>query len=252
MNRLFVTISIATISFFTAAAQDATTLMAEGLKYEQQLKDTQAIVKYTDAFKMQPSNIKAALKAAEMNISIGLRQPSPEGKARYYQEAKSLTEAALQLSPENAAANYTMAVVYDKLATTEVKNDKFGEAVRNTKIYADKALLIDTTLGKAWYIIGKWHTDIINMNPVKKAAVKVLYGGMPKSNLDDAIRSYEKCKQLEPYYAPNYLGLAAAYRTAKQYEKSLAALQQCVKCPTMSPADKVVKEEAKKLIVDWQ
>jgi len=252
MTKTLYTLLISLCFFGVVQAQDAATLMAEGVRYEQQLKDTQAVAKYALAFQMQPSNAKAALKAAEMNISIGSRQTNDVEKKKYYSEAKNFTDAALKLDSNNADANYMTAVVFGKMTEVETSNDKTIEQVRNIKEYADRALAINPNHGKAWFIEGKWHYEMLNLSTFKKVAIKVMYKGMPKSNIDSAISDFEKCKTLEPYFAMNHLALGKAYYYNKQYEKALASLQQCVKCPTMSIGDKAVKEEAKQLIVRWQ
>ena len=101
-------------------------------------------------------------------------------------------------------------------------------------------------------MLGKWHYEIMNLSVVKKAALKILYGGLPKSNIDSCITAYEKCKTLEPYYCRNYLDLAKAYNYNKQFEKALTTLQQCIKAPSRSSEDPALKQEAKELLVKWQ
>ncbi len=250
-KKFLLSIGLAAATLF-ATAQDAETLMKEGLKLEQQLKDTLAIGKYAKAFQANPKNIKAAIKCAEINCSIGTREKNAAAKLKYYSDAKTFAGAALQLDSNNADANYMNAVVYGKLTEVETSNEKTVEAVKNIKIYADKALTINPNHGKSWYVIGKWHYEVLNLNAVKRAAVKLFYGGLPKATVETAISSFEKCKTLEPYFALNYLALGKAYYYNKQYEKALAALQQCVKCPTLMPEDKTTKEEAKALVVKWQ
>ena len=237
---------------FIATAQDAESLMKEGLRYEQQLKDTMAIGKYAKALLIQPSNIKAAIKCAEMSCSIGARQTSTSEKSKYYTDAKNFAGAAIKLDSNNADANYINAVVNGKLTEVESSNEKTVEAVKNIKVFADRALTINPNHGKAWYVIGKWHYEVLNLNGFKRAAVKLFYGGLPAANIDTAISAFEKCKTLEPYLAMNYLALAKVYNYTKQYEKALAALQQCIKCPTLIPEDRVTKDEAKALLVKWQ
>ena len=236
----------------TGATQDAETLMKEGLKYEQQLKDTMAIGKYAKALRMQPANIKAAIKCAEMSCSIGARQTNINEKRRYFTDAKNFSDAALKIDSNNADANYITAVVYGKLTEVESSNEKTVEAVKNIKMFADRALTINPRHGKSWFVTGKWHYEMLTLNVFKKAAVKILYGGLPKANIDTAIAAFEKCKTLEPYQAMNYLGMAKAYNYNKKYEKALAALEQCIKCPTLQPEDRTIKEEAKALLVKWQ
>lgn len=245
-------LALAFLMSHVSFSQDVATLMAEGQKFEQQLKDTLAIGKYAKALVLQPDNLKAAIKCAEMSISIGSRQTKEEDKKRYFYDAENFANAAIKLGPEDANANYMMAVVSGKLTEVESSNQKTVEYVKNIKTYADKALSIDPKFGKAWYVIGKWHYEVLNLNAIKRAAVKLFYGGLPKANIDTAIAAFEKCRTLEPYFAMNHLGLAKAYNYNKEYEKALASLQQCVKCPTLSPGDRDVKNEAKDLIVKWQ
>lgn len=234
------------------SAQDATTLMAAGKKLEQQLKDSAALEKYLQAFTIQPSNINAAIKCAEMNCSIGFRQTDDNTKKRFYITAKQFADTALKLNIDNAEANYAMALVYNKLMTIEKSNEKFVEDLKNFRSYAEQSLTINPNFGKAWHLMGKWHYEVLNLNPVKKAALKVLYGNIPKASIEEALAAFEKCKTLEPYLVRNYFDMAKSYYYDKQYEKALSALQQCIKCPTFLPEDLVMKQEAKKLLVEWQ
>ncbi len=245
---LFAFIAVVFISY----SQDAATLMDEGRKLEQQFKDEDALAKYTSALQIQPKNVLAAVKCAELNCAIGARQPNDELKTSRYTEAKNYAATALQLDSASADANYINAVVYGKLTEVEKKNDAVVNDVRNIRVYADKTLSINPNYGKAWNVLGKWHFEMLNLNAIKKAAVKLLYGGLPKSNIDSCVTAFEKCKTLEPYYCRNYLDLAKAYNYSKQFEKALATLQQCIKAPTRSSDDVELKKEAKDLLVKWQ
>ena len=251
VKRLVASVALVCASVISFS-QDAASLMQEGQRYESQLKDSAAYAKYATALQIQPTNVLAAVKSAEMSCAMGARQTNEEAKRALYNRAKTFSDAALQLDSQSADANYITAVVFGKLTEVEKSNDKTVEYVRNIKVFADKALAINPNYGKAWNVVGKWHFEMLNLNIVKKAAVKVLYGGMPKSTIDDCIADYEKCKTLEPYYCRNYLDLAKAYNYNKQYEKALAALQQCVKSPTRQQDDPALKQEAKELIVKWQ
>lgn len=237
---------------FAGYSQDAATLMNEGRKLEQQFKDDEALAKYTTALQIQPSNVLAAVKCAELQCAIGARQPNDELRKSRFTEAKNYAATALRIDSQSADANYINAVVYGKLTEVEKKNEAIVEAVRNIRTYADKTLAINPNYGKAWNVLGKWHFEMVNLNAIKKAAVKILYGGLPKSNIDSSITAFEKCKVLEPYYCRNYLDLAKAYNYSKQFEKALTALQQCIKAPTRGTDDVTLKQEAKELLVKWQ
>jgi tetratricopeptide (TPR) repeat protein len=251
MKKLVVCTALFAAPFFSFS-QDAATLIQEAQKFEMQLKDTEAFGKYSAAYQLQPTNMTAVVKCAELSCAIGSRQGNEDAKRTYYTQAKTYSDAALKLDSQSADANYITAVVYGKLTEVEKSNDKTVEDVKNVKLYADKALAKNPNYGKAWNIIGKWHYEMLNLNIVKKAAVKVIYGGMPKSSIEECIAAFEKCKTLEPYYCRNYLDLAKAYNYNKEYEKALAALQQCTKCPNRQQDDPALKQEAKELLVKWQ
>lgn len=241
------------LSTLCTTAQDSTSLMHEAATFERQLKEPQAIEKYVQALHMQPSNILAAVKCATLNCVLGALQADPILKKKYFIDAKNYADSAISINPRDADANYITAMAYSRLAEVETNNNKLAEYIKGMKSYADKAISINASHGKSWYIIGKWHYDLLTLGNLKKAAMGLLYGGgLSKANIEDAIASFEKCKMLEPYLVMNHFALAQAYYSNKQYEKSLAALQQCIKCPTFSSWDKVLKAEAKKLLVQWQ
>ena len=183
-------------------SQDAATLMDEGRKLEQQFKEEDALAKYTNALQIQPGNVLAAVKCAELDCAIGARQPNDDLKRSRYTDAKNYAATALRLDSVSADANYINAVVYGKLTEVEKKNDAVVDAVRNIRVYADRTLKINPNYGKAWNVLGKWHFEMLNLNAIKKAAVKLLYGGLPKSNIDSCINAFEKCKTLGALLLP--------------------------------------------------
>lgn len=251
MVKSFFSLCLILITAFSFS-QEAPQLLSEGQVLEQRFKEPEALAKYQQALAAQPSNVEAAVKCALVCCAMGVREVEKENKAKYFNQAKDYAATALLYGPNNVEANYAMSVACGKLTETESSNNKVIEYVKASRMYADKALAINPNYGKAWNVLGQWHFEMLNLNIVKKAAVKLIYGGVGNSDIDTCIADLEKCKQLEPYYCLNYMSLAKAYRYNKEYEKSLAALQQCIKSPSLQLNDRTVKEDAKKLLVDWQ
>ncbi|HSC53227.1 MAG TPA: hypothetical protein VLC98_06405 [Phnomibacter sp.] len=220
-----------------ATAQDPASLLEEGRKLELKLKDEEAYAKYREVVKIQPGNQKALLKSAELSCTLGARKEKPEEKNGYYQVAKKYTETALAIDTSSAEAYTVMALVNSKIAEIEKSNDELVKAVKAAKQYADKAVAVNPQYGKGWYMLGKWHLDALLINALKKAAYKVIYGGVGEASIDKAIEYMEKCKTLEPYYCSNFYDLARAYEYSHQYEKSIAILQQLAKLPTKRQED---------------
>lgn len=226
--------------------------MEEGRKLEQKLKDVEALQKYKEAIFIQPSNQKAIIKCAELSCAIGGRAESPEEKTVHFQQAKKFADAALKLDSNNAEANYMMAIVYGKLTEVEKKNEEVIKQVKAVKQYIDKSIALNPQYGKAWHVLGKWHLEVVSLNAIKKAALKVIYGGAGEASINKAIEYMEKCKTMEPYYCLNFYDLARAYQYHEQYEKSISILQQLSKLPTRRQEDVTTKTQGAMLLLKLQ
>jgi len=233
-------------------AQDPASLMEEGRKLEQKLKDEEALKKYKEAIFIQPSNQRAIVKCAELSCAIGGRATSPEEKVVFYQQAKKFADAALKLDSNNAEANYMMAIVFGKLTEVEKKNEEIVKQVKFIKQFIDKSIALNPQYGKAWHVLGKWHLEVVSLNVIKKAAVKMIYGGVGEATIEKAIEYMEKCKTMEPYYCLNFYDLARAYEYNKQYEKSISILQQLAKLPTRRQDDVNTKAQGAVLLQKLQ
>jgi hypothetical protein len=86
----------------------------------------------------------------------------------------------------------------------------------------------------------------------KKAAVKVLFGGMPDGTIDNAFKYMEKSRTLEPYFVQNFLDLAKAYKYDYKPAKAIEVLNQLVKLPIRTSNDAAMKAEGKQILSEMQ
>lgn len=235
-----------------ALSQPIDTLLYQAQTLEYKLKETEALEKYKAVLVADAVNMKALTKAAELSILVGARLPNIKDKKLYFQSAFSFAERALNVDANNAEANYVMALVKSKLADIEKENKVFAENIRATKLFADKALAINSQHAKANFIAGNWHLEMSNLSAIKKTAVKVLFGGLPQYSLDSAIYYFEKCKNYDQYYMLNYLALAKAYMQDNSPTKAIAILQKLIKLPLRTADDVTIKEEGKKLLAELE
>ena len=250
--RILMFVMAAVIHMGSALAQDPASLIAEGQQLERKYKEDEAIAKFKQVLIIQPTNIQALLKCAELSCSIGGRKAEPAEKMALFEEAGKYAAEALKLDDKNAAANYTMSVVYGKMLEVEEKREKLVDAIKNVQLYAKRAVEADPAFGKAWHVLGRWQFEVLNMSGIKKAAIKVVFGALEKSDLDSAITYMERCRTLEPYYCLNFLDLGRAYQTNKQYEKAIAVLQQLSKLPAKKQDDVAIKAEGALLLQKLQ
>jgi tetratricopeptide (TPR) repeat protein len=250
--RLLTSLLLFTSLSIVSMAQDPATLMEEGRKLEQKLKDEEAIEKYKQAIIIQPSNQAAINRCAELTLSIGGRTTDEVQRAYHFAQAKKFAEAALKLDSNNAESNFLMSVVYSRLTEAEKSKEAVANYLKQSKAFADRAVQSDPAYGKGYYAQGKWHMDVLGLTGVKKTTIKLLYGGLPEANVEQAISLMEKCKSLEPYYCANFLDLAKAYHFHKKYEKAIATLEQLAKLPTRRQDDVRIKAEGAELLQKLQ
>jgi tetratricopeptide (TPR) repeat protein len=229
-------------------AQDQNVLLKEASNLEKQLKEPEALEKYKQIASIDTTNIAILVKCTELNCSIGARQTGKNAKTNYYNQAQTYAQKALIADANNADVNYAMAVVAGKMTEIEPEKKQVTEYVRQTKLYGDKALAINPDHAKANYVVGKWHYEMVTLSWIKKAAVKTLYGGLPKGDIDSAIVYMEKCKALDQYFVRNYLDLAKAYQYKSQPAKAIEVLNKLVKLPNRTADDAVLKEEGKQML----
>lgn len=229
-------------------AQDVNVLLKEASNVEKQLKEPEALEKYKQIVSIDSNNIFALVKCTELNCSIGARQSDKKAKANYYNTARIYAQKALAVDANNSDANYAMALVAGKMTEIEPEKKQVTEYVRQTKVYGDKAVALNSNSAKANYVVGKWHYEMVTLSWLKRTAVKTLYGGLPKADIDSAIFYMEKCRALDQYFARNYLDLAKAYQYKNQPTNEMAVLNKLVKLPIRTADDVVLKEEGRKML----
>lgn len=234
--------------FHVADAQSLTELQQQALDIEKKLDESQALEAYKKILSLDSKNLTALVKCTEYCASIGARQKTVTSKLPWYTQAQAYAKQALDANPENAMANYAMALSAGKLTETEEENKKVVEYVRQVKVYGDKALVLNPNDAKANYVMGKWHYQMITLSWIKKTAVKAFYGGLPEAELDSAIKYMEKCRSIDKYFALNYLDLAKAYNQNREPAKAIAILNLLVKLPIRTYDDGAIKEEGRKLL----
>lgn len=233
-------------------AQDINVMLKEAENLEYKFKENEALDKYKQVLVADGNNLKALVKCAEISAAIGARLPNKKDKQLYYQSSLAFAQRALTVNANSDDANYVMAVASGKLTDVESENKKIVAFVKDVKVYSDKAIAINSKHAKAHYTLGKWHLEMVNLSGLKKAAVKLFYGGLPDGKIELAIENFEKCKLFDQYFMLNYLDLAKAYIQDNKPPKAIEILKQMARLPLRTADDAALKEEGKKLLSELQ
>ena len=229
-------------------AQDVNVLLKEGNHFENTLHDAEALNKYKEAVKIQPMNITALCRCSELCSRIANRiTDNKKLRDDYYLAAKTYATTALRLNPNSADANFVMSVVMGRVALTKSGKEKIS-AAKDIKKYADLAITYDPLNYKAWHVLGKWYYEVCNLNAFEKIGIKLFYGGMPKASIQDAIKAYEKSRDLSPGFMLNYLELARTYHKNDQNDKAVAMLKVIPLMQNRTEDDNNIRDQAKKML----
>ena len=96
-------------------AQEVGYLVKEGEQLEKAMKDEEALVKYEEAVKLSPNDLRARTKCSEMYSVIGHRLTDKKKRSEYFNIARTHAEAALRQDSLDADANYAMALALSQM-----------------------------------------------------------------------------------------------------------------------------------------
>lgn len=230
-----------------ATSQDAAALLREAERLEHAFRETDALQKYKEVLRHQPNNLTALCKASDLSSRIGHRQTNKQVQADHYRAAKAYADAALRANPHSPEANFVMSVAMGRMAMLTGGKEKI-QYVNEIRRYAENTLKYDPNNFKAYHVLGKWHYEVSNLNSFERTMARVLFGGLPKASLRDAIAYYEKSRSLEPAFSINYLELAKAYRRNHEEKKAIDMLTRLQTIPNKIEDDARIKREGKELL----
>lgn len=235
--------------FVPLQAQNVTALMQQAQAFEKAFKDEDALKKYMEVLRLDPLNIDALCKTSELYNIIGKRLHSKEEQKKYYKTGESYARKAIRLNPNNSEANFAMAISMGRIALVSSGKDKVA-AVKEIKTYADRCIQLDPKNFKGYHVLGKWHYEVSDLNSFERWIVKITFGALPASSLDESIKNYEKSKRLAPGFLLNYLELAKAYKRKGDIHKARALLEQLQKLPPSASDDVKIKSLGRELLDD--
>jgi uncharacterized protein (DUF1810 family) len=234
----------------TSFAQDVSALIKEGDRLELVPDQKAAFAKFKEALKIQPTNLHALCKCAELASGIGNREASTKTRDDYYAVSLIYAKTAYKLYPASDEANVAMAIAQGRIILLKSGKEKIA-AVKDLKNYAEKALAANPNNFKAWHILGKWHYEVSNLSSLERTAAKIFFGALPASSLASSIACYEKARTLSNTFILNYLELAKAYYRNNEKAKAVAQLNFLLTLKNMVEDDAKIKTEAEGLLKKW-
>jgi tetratricopeptide (TPR) repeat protein len=241
---LFCLCALASLSLSAAALDPkAEALIARGDAEVKAHHTKAALALFLEAEPLAPDDVPLLLRICRQYSELVDEDESKADGEKSLDYAKR----ALALDPKNAKAHLSVAIAYGKL-TDFVGNKTKLEYSRILKEETEKSIALDPKDDFAWYVLGRWHYGVANVNGILKVLARIVYGGMPPASNEKAVECLEKSVKLAPKELSHHSALARAYNAVGKTEEAKKEWRIVL---TLKPADSEEEAdlaEAKKIV----
>lgn len=191
-------------------------------------KDTEALQVYEEILISSPHNYEALCKASFLHCRIGDRYSDETSRSEHFEKAKQYALLAYGLNPQDAESNFVMAMSVGSMAMVSGPSKRL-EGINHAKLFVDEALKSNSQHAGAWYLLGKWHFKMANLNLAEIAAARILFGGVSTeaSNLK-AIEAIQHAIKYNPTNIRYYFDLATIYKEMNEKQACISTLEQAL------------------------
>lgn len=192
-----------------------------------------------------PDRGEVLWRRALLLTDLGKEQTDEEEAITLYREALAVADSARQADSTNAWAHLVTALAAGRLTLHVGRSERVKQS-RAVKRHTDRALTLDPNLAPAYHLRGRWHREVADLNFIKRALVKAMYGGLPDASFEQSIRDFLQAieRESKPY---NHLELAKTYLEIGREADAKVQLQRTLDT-SGSPFDEVHKQEARALL----
>jgi len=180
---IFLLIFISQNSF----AQDIDELIEQGDQYYKKWENEKALDVFLKAYQIDEDNYEVVWRLSRAYSDLGEKMEDDKDKKKeYYRRAVKFGRRAVELNPDHYEGHLRLAIAVGRLALFEGGKKKI-EMSKEVKAQIDTVKQLNPDNFLAYYIIGRWHREISNLNFILKAFAKIIYGGVPKASKEEAL-----------------------------------------------------------------
>ena len=216
-----------------AEAQSLSNLLAQADRHETNGQSQLALECLLAADRLSPTNCEILCRVTKQYCDLIFATASKDEQKKLADQALDAARRAVAADPKSAKAHLCVAVSYTKKYPF-IDNATKVEYSRLLKAEAETAIALDPKQDVAYYMLGRWHHEVANMNFVQRGLVKIAYGGLPKASDEQAIQNFKKAIELAPNRIVHHAELARVYRATGEKKLARGELE---KCRDLTPLD---------------
>ena len=226
-------------------------LLDEARALERQYNTAQAILKYEQSLKENPNQLSVIVRLVEIYCFELDDVKDDLKKNEQLNKAKELLQLAKSIDSTSPDYLYSQTTYLGKLIEVSPVKEK-AQITKSIKQILDEALAKDPNHVKCLFSLANWNQQVAGLNPAVKAAMKVIFGGLPPASIETAIELHQKARKLNPGFLSNNLELALLYKKTNQPSKAVEILEAQMKLPTKTKEELEIKNKSKQLLQSFQ
>jgi tetratricopeptide (TPR) repeat protein len=242
--RPFLPTWLALIASLPLAGSNADDLVRNAVAAESALDARGALERYLAADRARPDDPAILQRIARQYSDLSDELANAAERRSYAERAVAFAERARALDPENPVNVLSVAIAYGKLALNSDTRARVAHS-RKVREEAEEALRLDPRYAWAHHVLGRWHREVIDLNPAERFFVRMLYGGLPEGSISEAIGHLARAVELEPGECAHHIELGFAWLVAGEKAKARGAFQRGLALPSRAGSDESAKARAK-------
>lgn len=224
--------------------------VAQGDAFDRQFKSAEALEAYQKAAAADPGNAEIERKIAKQYVELVIDAPSRKEKLRLAQLGYDRANEAKRLDPADPEVRLTVAVAAARLAHYTSDPRRKLELSRVVLDETNEALRLRPSYALGWHFLGRWHFEMAQLNPLLRMLAEAIYGKMPPSSNDEAVRHLERAAKLAPGNALFHAELGRAYAVAGRTDDARRELEKALGMPRRNRDDAGAQERARQALKD--
>ncbi len=221
-----------------------TNFLAQGEAAQQRGDVPGALKFFSAADHLMPTNCADLCRLTKHYCDLMHDASSPETQKTLAEYALAAARRAVQADPQSATAHLCVAVSYAKNFPFVDNSTKVNWS-RALKAECETAIALDPKQDVSYYLLGRWHIGVANMNFFIKGLVRVVYGGLPKASNAEAIKNFKQAITLNPSRIIHHFELASVYTTTGETKLARAELEKCQVLKPLDRDDEAAQRDAK-------
>lgn len=232
---------------YKGSGKSVSELIALGDQSDKKLLPQEALLSYLPANKIQPNNVDLLVRIARQYRHLMSDASAKKEKLQLGQTSLEYANRAASLAPNNSEAQLSPAISYGKMLPFMGSKDQVNTAPL-IKASVDRALRLDPSNDTAWHILGRWNRVLADVNGVKRALAKALYGGLPVTTNEAAEKCLLKAIEINPNRCIHHIELGRIYAQMGRKDDARKCIQEGLAMPDKEMDDAEMKQIGRELL----